>query len=224
MKNRLRDNGLTIAFGGIFFLALLGQAVSGLAQFNNEQLKDGLQPVSFLTYLFSSSFGADVAENWQSEYLQFLLYIMATVWLAQRGSPESKEVENVGTESDEDQHVAEYSTAESPAWARVRGFRLWLYSNSLGLVMGAIFLGSWTAQAVAGRVSFNANRMASLQDPVSFVSYVGSAEFWNRTTQNWQSEFLAVGSMVVLSVYLRQRGSPESKPVGTSHTATGVEG
>lgn len=224
MKNRLRDNGLTIAFGVIFFLALLGQAVSGLAQFNNEQLKDGLQPVSLLTYLFSSSFGADVAENWQSEYLQFLLYIIVTVWLAQRGSPESKKVENVGAESDEDQHVAEHSTADSPAWARVRGFRLWLYSNSLGLVMGAIFLGSWTAQAVAGRVSFNANRMASLQDPVSFVSYVGSAEFWNRTTQNWQSEFLAVGSMVVLSIYLRQRGSPESKPVGTSHTATGVVG
>lgn len=224
MKNWLRNNGLTIGFGLVFFIALLGQFVSGLAQFNNEQLRDGLETISPGTYLISASFGADVAENWQSEYLQFLLYIVVTVWLAQRGSPESKKVEDIGLESDEDQQVGEHSKPDSPGWARVRGFRLALYSNSLGLVMGAIFLGSWAAQAVAGRVSFNATRMAALQDPYSFASYLGSSDFWNRTTQNWQSEFLAVASMVVLSIYLRQRGSPESKPVGASHTATGVEG
>jgi uncharacterized protein (DUF486 family) len=90
--------------------------------------------------------------------------------------------------------------------------------------MGVIFLFSWLAQSIAGRSAFNEQQLEQLQDPVSWTAYVVSSDFWNRTLQNWQSEFLAVGSMVVLSIYLRQRGSPESKPVGTSHTATGVEG
>jgi uncharacterized protein (DUF486 family) len=92
------------------------------------------------------------------------------------------------------------------------------------MVMGVIFLFSWLAQSIAGRSAFNEQQLEQLQDPVSWTAYVVSSDFWNRTLQNWQSEFLAVGSMVVLSIYLRQRGSPESKPVGTSHTATGVEG
>jgi hypothetical protein len=90
--------------------------------------------------------------------------------------------------------------------------------------MGLIFAFSWLAQSIAGRSAFNEQQLSQLQDPVSWTGYVFSSEFWNRTLQNWQSEFLAVGSMVVLSIYLRQRGSPESKPVGTSHSATGIEG
>jgi hypothetical protein len=99
-----------------------------------------------------------------------------------------------------------------------------LYSNSLGAVMGAIFLASWGAQSLAGTVAFNEQRLAQLQAPVSWGGYVTSADFWSRTLQNWQSEFLAVGSMAVLAIYLRQRGSPESKPVGASHSSTGIEG
>jgi hypothetical protein len=99
-----------------------------------------------------------------------------------------------------------------------------VYSRSLGIVMGAIFVASWLAQSIAGRSAFNEQQIADLQDPVTWAGYVASADFWNRTLQNWQSEFLAVGSMVVFSIYLRQRGSPESKPVGAPHTATGVEG
>ena len=90
--------------------------------------------------------------------------------------------------------------------------------------MGLIFVSSWLAQSIAGRSAFNEQQLSQLQDPVSWTGYVVSSDFWNRTLQNWQSEFLAVGSMVVLSIYLRQRGSPESKPVGTSHSATGIEG
>ena len=85
-------------------------------------------------------------------------------------------------------------------------------------------MSSWLAQSIAGRSAFNEQQLSQLQDPVSWTGYVVSSDFWNRTLQNWQSEFLAVGSMVVLSIYLRQRGSPESKPVGTSHSATGIEG
>lgn len=224
VRSVLRQYGLTLAFGLLFLLALVGQFFTGHAEVNNQQLQDGLTTISLGQYLFSSAFAVDVAENWQSEFLQFLLYIWATVWLAQRGSPESKKPDDVGLESDEQQHVAEHSTSDSPPWSRRRGWRLVVYSRSLGLVMGAIFLLSWMAQGVAGRIAYNAERLTVLQDPVSLGSYLTSADFWNRTLQNWQSEFLAVASMVVLSMFLRQRGSPESKPVGTPHAATGVEG
>src|SRR3954451_21034624 len=138
MKRFLRDNGLVLFFGGIFLLALGGQAVAGFHDFNDGQISDGAAPVSFATYLTSSDFGADVAENWQSEYLQFALYIVATVHLVQRGSPESKALEKGGTESDEDQCVGPHARADSPAAARGSGMRLWWFSNSLGLTMGAI--------------------------------------------------------------------------------------
>ena len=90
--------------------------------------------------------------------------------------------------------------------------------------MGSIFLASWLVQSVAGWASFNETRLQQLQDPISWLDYLGNADFWARTLQNWQSEFLAVGTMAVLAVYLRQRGSSQSKPVGEPHTATGIDG
>ncbi len=224
MRRVLKDNGLSLVFGAIFLLALLGQAVSGLAGFNNDQLASGGDPVSFWHYVTSSPFAADVAENWQSEYLQFFLYIFLTVWLLQRGSTESKELGNAGLESDKDQKIGPYAQDDSPRWARTGGWRTTVYSSSLGLVMGVVFAGSWLAQSVAGRASYNARQIADFSDPVSWPGYVTSADFWNRTLQNWQSEFLAVASMVLFSIYLRQRGSPESKPVGSPHATTGTEG
>jgi len=220
----LSSNGLTLFFGGIFLLALVGQALTGLALYNNDAATSGLEQVSLLRYLTSSEFAVDVTENWQSEYLQFLLYILATVWLVQRGSPESKELDKAGLESDEDQMVGKHTRPDSPAWAKAGGLRLSVYAWSLALVMSTIFLLSWLAQSIAGVSAFNAEQLAELQEPMSWGSYVTSADFWNRTLQNWQSEFLAVASMVVLSIYLRQRGSPESKPVGASHNSTGLEG
>jgi hypothetical protein len=166
----------------------------------------------------------DVSENWQSEYLQFLLYIIATIWLVQKGSPESKELDKTGLESDKEQIVGEHSSAKSPVWAKVRGWRLTVFSNSLGATMGVIFALSWLVQSVTGNSAYNEEQLKNFQQPVSWAEYVVSPEFWNRTLQNWQSEFLAVGSMVVLSIYLRQRGSPESKPVGSAHDATGATG
>jgi hypothetical protein len=224
LRDGLRNNSLSLVFLTLCVLTIVGQAVSGTAQYNNDALTEGLQQISVWQYLVSSDFAVDVAENWQSEYLQFLLFIVLTVWLVQRGSPESKELDKVGRESDEQQKVAEYSTDSSPAWARVRGWRLTLYSRSLGLVMALIFLGSWLAQSIAGRASYNEQQLRQLQEPLSWLGYVGSADFWNRTTQNWQSEFLAVGSMAIIAVYLRERGSPESKPVGAAHDDTGSQG
>jgi hypothetical protein len=224
VSRRLRDNGLSLFFGAIFLLALLGQAISGLALYNNDQLHGGGEPVTFWSYVTSSSFAVDVAENWQSEYLQFFLMITATVWLVQRGSTESKKVDETGTESDEQQKLGPHARADSPRWARSGGWRTALYSRSLATVMGLFFLGSLLAQSIAGRASYNAEQLADLSDPVSWLGYASSADFWNRTLQNWQSEFLAVCSTVLLSIYLRQRGSPESKPVGAAHDATAQEG
>ena len=224
MKRFVRDNGLSLAFGLVFLLALIGQAIAGHADFNNQQLSDGGQTVSFGAYLVSSDFGVDVAENWQSEYLQFFLYIFATVWLVQRGSPESKPITKIGTESDEDQLLGRFTTADSPPWARAGGWRTTVFARSLGLVMVGIFLLSWLAQSIAGVSAFNSGQLAQLQDPITWLDYLGNPDFWSRTLQNWQSEFLAIGSMAVLSVYLRQRGSPESKPVGAPHATTDESG
>jgi uncharacterized protein DUF6766 len=220
----LRDHSLTLAFTGLLLAALVGQAVTGLAGYN-EQARDAQLPtLTMLQYLTSSQFAVDVAENWQSEYLQFLLYILLTVWLIQVGSPESKKPEERGRETLAEQKIASYATAASPSPAQGRGWRLTLYSHSLGLVMGLVFLGSWTAQFVAGRSAYNAEQIQDLQAPLSWTRYLQAPDFWNRTFQNWQSEFLAVATMVVFSIYLRERGSPESKPVGVSHRSTGVEG
>ncbi|GAA4957641.1 DUF6766 family protein [Actinoplanes utahensis] len=221
---RIRDNSLGLFFGLLFLIVLVGQAFAGHADFNQQQMAAGMEPVTLGRYLTSASFAADVSENWQSEYLQFFLYILLTVWLVQRGSPESKKPGEQGRDSDEKQKVGAYATAESPSWAHRRGFRPALLSNSLGLVMGLIFVASWLTQSVAGAAAFNEEQLRGLQAPVTWAEYLTEPDFWNRTLQNWQSELLAVASMVILSIYLRQRGSPESKPVGSPHDATGVEG
>ncbi len=224
LRRGLRDNGLGLVFGGLFLLVLAGQAIAGHADLNNRQLTDGGAELSFGSYLLSSDFAVDVAENWQSEYLQFFLFIMATVYLMQRGSPESKPADRIGRETDEQQQLGHYTTDRSPHWARTGGWRTAVFSRSLGLTMLGLFVLSWVAQAVAGHTAHNTDRLTDLQDPQSLLSYVTGADFWNRSLQNWQSELLAVGSMAVLSVYLRERGSPESKPVGAPHASTDESG
>jgi hypothetical protein len=220
----LRNHSLSLFFLTIFFAALTGQAIAGHAEFNNEAIAHGSETLSFWSYLVSPDFGQAVMENWQSEYLQFTLFIFATVWFVQKGSPESKQLHKAGRESDEDQKVGEHAEPGSPKWARARGFKLWLYSNSLALVMLAIWLGSWLAHSLTGWRAYNEQAVDHDEPTLGWVQYLGSADFWETTLQNWQSEFLAVGSMAVLAIYLRQRGSPESKPVGAPHEATGVEG
>src|SRR5688572_18689921 len=148
MRRFIRVNSLGLVFGLLFLGALIGQAIAGHAAFNDQQLTEGLEPVSLGRYLTSASFAVDVAENWQSEYLQFFLFILVTVWLVQRGSNESKPPADIGLESDKQQQVGEHIRPDSPAWAKAGGWRLGMFSNSLGLVMGAVFLLSWLAQSV----------------------------------------------------------------------------
>jgi hypothetical protein len=224
MRRFLRDNSMSVVFLLLFLTALCGQAIAGHADFNDVAQSHGDPTISLGRYVVSSDFGSAVMENWQSEYLQFTLFILLTVWLLQRGSPESKELDKPGRESDQAQKVGPYAQQNSPGWAKLAGVRRTLYENSLVLVMGTFWLGTWLAQSISGAAQYNAEQLDHLQHPLSWWQYIGTASFWENTLENWQSEFLAVGSMAILAVYLRQRGSPESKPVGTPHGATGVEG
>jgi hypothetical protein len=224
MRRFVRENSLSLVFGVLFLAALIGQSFAGWHQFNAEQTAESLGRLTWLHYITSADFAVDVAENWQSEFLQFWLYLSATVWLVQRGSPESKELEKAGKEPDEDQKIGRYADPDSPRWAKTGGWRTRIYSSSLAIVMGSLFFASWLVQSVGGWAAFNETRLERLQDTITWGSYLTNADFWSRTLQNWQSEFLAVGAMAVLSIYLRQRGSSQSKPVGEPHSATGIDG
>ena len=220
----VRRNGLSLAFGLLFLATLVGQGLAGWAFFNDEQVAEGLGRITVGEYLTSASFAVDVAENWQSEYLQFLLFIVATIYLVQKGSTESKPLGKEGTETDEEQKVGEHADPDSPQWAKAGGWRTWTLSSSLLMMMAAIFVASWAVQLVAGWASYNETRLQRMQEPLAVLDYALNPDFWSRTLQNWQSEFLAVGSMAIFSVYLRQRGSSQSKPVGSAHESTGEEG
>ncbi len=221
----LRSHGLSIFFLAIFLAALAGQSYAGWRDYNADQHDHEESGISYGRYLTSSEFGQAVTENWQSEYLQFVLYIMATIYLVQRGSPESKRVRDRGREGEADQEMDGHARPDSPAAARREGglVRL-LYSNSLLLFMGLIWIGSWFGQSVTGWSAYNSEQLGHGESGTNWIGYVGSSDFWESTLQNWQSEFLAVGSMAIFSVYLRQRGSPESKPVGAPHDETASSG
>ena len=224
MRAWLRSNSLSVVFLGLFLAALVGQSLAGQRSFNAEQAQHGGEPISYSRYLVSSHFGSAVLENWQSEYLQFSLFILATVWLVQRGSNESKRPDEAGRESDRTQLVGPHARRNSPAWAKAEGWGRRLYENSLIIVMATIFLAAWFGQSVTARNGYN-DEQAEHGDPsVSWLGYLDRADFWEKTLQNWQSEFLAVGTLAVFTIYLRQRGSPESKPVGASHDQTGTSG
>jgi hypothetical protein len=220
MRTFIRNNSLSVFFLIIFLAALIGQAFAGWAQFNDQQMASGMAEIGLGRYLTSADFAVDVTENWQSEYLQFLLYIVATVFLFQKGSPESPS--HTGLGDDKEQKLGRHTVDGSPVWAKVGGVRTSIFSWSLTMVMATIFIVSWLAQSIAGWAAFNETRLEDRLDPISWGSYVLNPDFWARTLQNWQSEFLAVGSMAVLSIYLRQRGSAESKPVGEPHESTAV--
>jgi hypothetical protein len=223
VRRFIRDHSLSLFFLVIFLAALIGQAIAGHILHNEEAMAHNEETISLWRYIRSSDFGNAVMENWQSEYLQFMLFMLATVWLIHRGSPESKQPEEAGRESDQKQKVGAHAQSDSPEWAKAGGFKTAIYSNSLLIVMAIIFFGSWFAQSVTGWTEFNAQQVDHQEATLSWLSYIGSADFWEATLENWQSEFLAVGSFAAITVYLRQRGSPESKPVGAPHHATGSE-
>jgi hypothetical protein len=220
----VRENSLSLFFLVLCLITLVGHAIAGHRDFNEEQVVHEDETISFSSYIVSSDFGEAVLENWQSEFLQFSFFILATVWLVQRGSNESKRVDEIGLESDQKQKIGGYAVDRSPKWAKVRGWRTAIYSNSLIIAMSAIFLASWATQSVTGWTQFNDEQRDHDEPTMSWASYVAKPDFWEKTFQNWQSEFLAVGTMAAFTIFLRQRGSPESKPVGAPHDETATSG
>jgi hypothetical protein len=224
MRLWLRNNSLSLFFFILFLITVFAQSLAGYRAYSQEQFEHDSPTISYARYLVSSDFGQAVMENWQSEFLQFTVFIMATVWLVQRGSNESKKPEDMGLESDQRQLIGPHAQRNSPAWAKVGGFRTSVFSNSLLIVMTAIFFASWFAQSATGWTKYNEEQRGHDEPAVSWAGYVTGADFWEDTLQNWQSEFLAVGTMAVFTIYLRQRGSPESKPVGAPHEETASSG
>jgi len=224
VRRFLRDNGLSVVFGLLTLAAILGQSFAGSRDFNEQARAHHAESVSWLNYVFSPDFGVALLENWQSEFLQFSFFILATVWLVQRGSNESTTPEDAGLESDQRQQVKGYAPEGAPLWAKVGGLRTAIYSNSLMIAMSAVFFATWLGQSITGWREYNGDQREHAEQAVSWLAYLGRADFWERSLQNWQSEFLAVGTMTIFTVYLRQRGSPESKPVGAPHDETATSG
>jgi len=224
MRRFVRENGLSLFFFTLFALTLVGQSFAGRSNYNAVQLEHGDSPVTWWTYVTSTDFGGSVMENWQSEFLQFSLFILATIWLVQKGSNESKVPGAAGLESDEQQQIGRYTPPDGPRWARLDDWRTRIYENSLLLAMTAIFFATWLGQSLNNWREFNADARQHGDQSIGWLTYLRNPDFWERTLQNWQSEFLAVGTMVVFTIYLRQRGSPESKPVGAPHDETASSG
>lgn len=212
MSRFLKNNSLSLVLGALFLFALAGQAVSGWLTYNEEQREHAQQVAKFVEYLTSNHFLEAVFENWESEFLQMALFVALTVFLRQKGSPESKPVDGEGAVDEVE------ITPRSPAAARRGGWMLKLYENSLTLALAALFLFSLHGHVVTGAGEYSAEQLEHGGEPVTTSEYFVTPRFWYESFQNWQSEFLSIAVLVLFAVYLRQKGSPESKPVGAAHS------
>jgi hypothetical protein len=217
----LRRNGLSLTLLVLFVAFMGAQTFFGWHEYNDEQIQHGRAAVDLPTYLHSGHFVEATAENWESEFLQMAAYVLLTAGLFQKGSSESKKLR--GKEAvDRDPRLSKHK-ADAPWPVRRGGWILKLYENSLSIVFAALFFVSLAMHAIGGAMLHNEERRAHGEPPQGFTEYLSSSSFWFESFQNWQSEFLALLAMVVLSIFLRQRGSPESKPVDAPHAETGSE-
>ena len=219
MRRVLRDNGLSITMFALFLVFLVGQSIAGFKTSNSDNEQHGQPPESYGEYLTSGAFVEATFENWESEFLQLGAYVLLTALLIQKGSPESKNPDS--NESDEDPR-ARRDDPEAPGPVRRGGLALAVYEHSLSIALFTLFLVSFVLHALGGHAEFNQQQLEHGAAPVSLWSFVTSSQFWFQSMQNWQSEFLAVAALTVLGIYLRQRGSPESKPVAAPHAQTGT--
>jgi hypothetical protein len=219
MKMLWRNNSLAIVLFALFAASMVGQAITGWHESNEDAVTHGQSPVPLSSYLTSGHFWEATGENWESEFLQMAMFVLLTVSLRQKGSTESKRIDVV---EDVDLDPARFrDDPEAPAPVRRGGWMLRLYEHSLGLTFALLFLISFAMHAAGGVRAFNEERLEHRQPAVTLGEYVGSSRFWFESFQNWQSEFLSLGAMVVATIFLRQRGSAESKPVHAPHSETG---
>jgi hypothetical protein len=223
MRRIFRDNGLSIVlFLGFFLTLLIGQTLTGHQEYNSDQQEHGQPPVTYLEYLGTGHFLEATAENWESEFFQMGFYVVLTVFLYQKGSSESKEP---GKKEAVDRDPRQSKNKKDAPWpVRQGGFILKLYENSLSIALFLFFLISFYFHAVGGAVEYNQEQLEHGRiEQFTTFQYMGTSRFWFESLQNWQSEFLAIFAMVVLTIFLRQKGSPESKPVDAPHSQTGSE-
>ena len=214
------ENSLSIVLFALFAIFLVAQSVTGHRVELEELEEHGRPPIGYVEYLTSGDFAEATAENWESEFLQMAFYVLLTVFLRQKGSSESKKLR---TKEKVDADPRMSSDPRRPWAVRRGGIVLKLYENSLGLAFAILFLISFALHAAGGAAAYNEEQALHGSPPVSTWGYLATSRFWFESFQNWQSEFLAVFSIVVLSIFLRQRGSPESKPVAARHDQTGAE-
>jgi hypothetical protein len=220
MRRFFRNNGLSIVLSLLFIGLLSGQCITGHLEHNEDQLKHGQPTLSFVEYLGGNHFLEATMENWESEFLQMFGFIVFTTFLYQKGSAESKDPDK---EEPVDKDPRKVRNKRDVPWpVRKGGLILKLYENSLSLAFLLLFLISFLLHAVGGAGEYNQEQTEhGIKQTISTVEYMGTSRFWFESFQNWQSEFLAVGAMVVLTIFLRQRGSAESKPVASPHSETG---
>lgn len=214
-----RDHGLLLANLILFAIFFGGMILSGAAAYDADQVRHGQPATGLLAYLASSDFVEATFENWESEFLQMGAYVVLTAHLFMRGSSESKPSDQAA-EQDEDP-AGHRDDPDAPWPVRRGGWWLWVYERSLAILFGVLFLGSMLAHALGGSAAYNEVLSEHGLPELSWWAYLGTAQFWFESFQNWQSEFLAVAVIVGASVYLRHRGSAESKPVAAPHSATG---
>lgn len=209
-------NSLGIVFITLFILTFAAQVVTGWHQYNSELVEDGATGVGLAAYLQSGHFISATFENFESEFLQMALYVVLTIGLRQKGSAESKSLDGP-----EEVDREPRPTADAPWPVRKGGMVLALYKHSLSITFVLLFLVSWALHFYGSWRDENQQKLLSGQPLVSPLQYLAEANFWFETFQNWQSEFLSVASIVILTIFLRQKGSPESKPVDAPHSETG---
>ncbi len=215
----LKDNGLTIMLIVLSVATIVGMLLTGWSVFNHQLAEHGAGEIGLGSYAFSGHFLSSLFENWESEFLQMSAYVMLTAFLFQRGSAESKDPDGP---SEVDDDPAKRADRDDTPWpVRVGGWARSAYSYSLGTALASLFLLTFVLHLRYSAEAENAEALMHGQLAVSMLDHLGSAQFWFESLQNWQSEFLSTAVLVVLSIFLRFRGSPESKPVAAPNSQTG---
>jgi hypothetical protein len=213
------DRSLTLVLLGLFVSSLAGQFAAGWYVFNQDQVEHGAAAVAWSAYMATGHPWEALFENWESEFLQMAVFVTFTAFLYQKGSPESR---RRGAIELVDANPRDFASRDDAPWpVRRGGWILALYEQSLGLALTLLFVASWIGHAVGGWIDYRAEQALHASPDPPLLEYLVSSRFWFESFQNWQSEFLSVAAMVWLAVYLRQRGSPESKPVHAPHSETG---
>jgi hypothetical protein len=221
VKEKLRPHGLSLALFGFFIIFQLGLSGVGQRHYNQEQIQHGQPTVGYLEYVASAGFLEATMENWESEFLQMFAYVLLTAFLFQKGSAESKNPDQSEAVDRDPRQSREKKDAPWPV--RRGGIVLKIYENSLALALFLLFLISFMLHAIGGASEYSDQQIAHGAQAVTVFQYMGTAQFWFESLQNWQSEFFSIAILVVLSIFLRQKGSPESKPVDSPHSMTGHE-